>query len=541
MPSINTMEYSIFSQNGEDGIIAFLSSGLLENHRKFLEIGTSDGVQNNTAYLLKKGWSGVGVDADAANIRRYAQRIAGTPIESRLTLSDLKVNWDNCESLMGLVGSMSPDFFSLDIDSIDYYVAYRLLHAGFRPSIVCCEINPFLGSKPVTVVYDERFSRYGYDRERGLYFGVSVAAWRHLFGQFGYRFLGVDSSGVNAFFGLPEAFTPGFIDTVEGLETAYSTVFVKKYGLSGEQLEQDLLARTDLAFVDVTQADIAALVKQAPVPVIASPTSVAKARPPVIHVVTTFHAKGYEQFGKRFIESFLQHWPEETRLWVMAEGCQPEGNERVFVRDLMACDDLVAFKQRHLSNPGAHGHFGERYDYMHDAIRWCHRIFALREAAEMSAADILINIDADIVCFDDMPFEFLSTLMPADADIGYMPRQRMYSECSFVLYRIGAEKALDFIREHTAYYVSDKIFKLPFWTDCHPFDLMVASHRKKGDMVFHNINDGIPDSMHPFINGPLGSYMDHLKGDRKDEGRSREQDLVVARNEAYWKNKAAGA
>ena len=40
--------------------------------------------------------------------------------------------------------------------------------------------------------------------------------------------------------------------------------------------------------------------------------------------------------------------------------------------------------------------------------------------------------------------------------------------------------------------------------------------------------------MHPFVNGPLGRYMDHLKGGRKDEGRSSDKDLVVARTEAYW-------
>lgn len=54
MPCINDHEYTIFSQNGEDGIISFLSSGLQSSRRQFIEIGTSDGGENNSMYLLRK-------------------------------------------------------------------------------------------------------------------------------------------------------------------------------------------------------------------------------------------------------------------------------------------------------------------------------------------------------------------------------------------------------------------------------------------------------------------------------------------------------
>jgi hypothetical protein len=37
-------------------------------------------------------------------------------------------------------------------------------------------------------------------------------------------------------------------------------VFVNKYGLPGEELERQLLARKDLVFVDVIKEDIEALV-----------------------------------------------------------------------------------------------------------------------------------------------------------------------------------------------------------------------------------------------------------------------------------------
>ncbi len=556
MPNINDHEYSIFSQNGEDGIIDFLTGGLQVNGRRFVEIGTSDGGENNSMYLLRRGWTGLGVDVDHDNIKRYLARMSHMPSARNLTLALMKVGWDNCQWITDDYGDKSPDFFSLDIDSVDYYVAYRMLQRGFRPSVVCCEYNAFLGHGPLTVMFEADFSRRQLDPQRGLYFGVSVSAWRYLFEQYGYKFCGVDKAGVNAFFCLRSAFRPGFLDEVTGLAHAYTKVFVDKFRMSGEALEHELLTRKDLIFIDVTEenvedvvADCDRPVDEGPLvftldqaesprtrPVASSDTGIAAPRTmPVVHAAATFHAEGYERFGREFIESFRRHWPEETKLWIFAEGCKPEGSDRVIVRDLHEdAKDLVEFKRRHANNPGAHGHFGDTYQYMLDSVRWSHRIFALREAALRSNADILVNIDADIVCFRDMPMAFLATLMPADADIAFMPRKNMYSECSFVLYNLRNPLVRKFITDHTDYYTHDRIFQLGRWTDCHAFDAMVAAHRKAGSLKFYNLNEGVPDSMHPFVNGPLGGYMDHLKGGRKDDGRSSDNDLVVTRTEEYW-------
>ena len=39
---------------------------------------------------------------------------------------------------------------------------------------------------------------------------------------------------------------------------------------------------------------------------------------------------------------------------------------------------------------------------------------------------------------------------------------------------------------------------------------------------------------HPLINGILGTWLDHMKGVRKKEGRSRVKDMMVNRTESYW-------
>jgi hypothetical protein len=156
--------------------------------------------------------------------------------------------------------------------------------------------------------------------------------------------------------------------------------------MPGEALEQELLARPDLVFVDVTEENVEDIVADCDRPADEAPqvftlaqSGTADTRPqasagtgiaapqkmPVVHAAATFHAEGYERFGREFIESFRRHWPKETKLWIFAEGCEPEGCDRVIVRDLHEdATDLVAFKQRHANNPGARGHFGETYQYM---------------------------------------------------------------------------------------------------------------------------------------------------------------------------------
>ncbi len=141
-----------------------------------------------------------------------------------------------------------------------------MLQLGFRPSVVCCEYNAFLGKGPLTVMYEEDFSRRRLDPQRGLYFGVAVGAWKHLFAQYGYKFCGVDTAGVNVFFCLPERFTPCFLDDVTGPEFAYTNIFVKKFRVPGEELERELLARPDLVFVDVTEENVEDIVADCDLP-----------------------------------------------------------------------------------------------------------------------------------------------------------------------------------------------------------------------------------------------------------------------------------
>ena len=55
-------------------------------------------------------------------------------------------------------------------------------------------------------------------------------------------------------------------------------------------------------------------------------------------------------------------------------------------------------------------------------------------------------------------------------------------------------------------------------------------------MKSFNISEGHPHipGGHVFINSPLGAYMDHLKGPRKLDGRSKRKDIYRPHKNDYW-------
>lgn len=58
-----------FSQGGEDGITDYLASRIRNPNRYFIEIGASDGLENNTSWMaIAKRFSGLMVDGDKKKV-----------------------------------------------------------------------------------------------------------------------------------------------------------------------------------------------------------------------------------------------------------------------------------------------------------------------------------------------------------------------------------------------------------------------------------------------------------------------------------------
>ena len=249
--NINNLEYSNFSQNGEDGIIQFFTDRLKNNNKFFVEIGCGVGLENNSTNLVLNNWSGVVCDIPY-NIKNYHRLMKIIQPSKKIHCVSGFINIENIKNIINDFLKKEINFFSLDIDSYDFYILLEVLKNNIFPQIICVEYNSFLGKNPYTIEYTPNFRRYSFDKERGLYFGSSLEAWKILLKKYNYEFICVDKNGVNAFFILPEFFEKDIFD-YRGLEFVYNKVFTKKYNLEGHILEKELIQKFEKKFININK------------------------------------------------------------------------------------------------------------------------------------------------------------------------------------------------------------------------------------------------------------------------------------------------
>jgi len=259
-------------------------------------------------------------------------------------------------------------------------------------------------------------------------------------------------------------------------------------------------------------------------------------------VVTTFHKAGYESYGKRMINTFLQNWPKEVELWVYIEDVSVDEREdgRLFV--LRESNELEKFVAQWKDVPKANGdissvpRLASRKDshkpFKWQAIRFAHKVYAIFDCAKRSNADVLMWMDADTVCHSPITLDKIEELVP-DVDLCYLGRQGKYSECGLYAMDLRSPGTQSFLKEFQRMYddAENGIFTLDEWHDSYVFDDVRLRTKPKE----YNWSAGIiRGEGHPLINCEWGAYLDHLKGDRKSSGKSLAKDLRVKRTEKYW-------
>jgi hypothetical protein len=229
-----TWEFSGFSQNGEDGILDVLRKQLKNSNRYFIEIGVSDGIENNSAWLIvAEKFGGIMIEGDERLAARAKRMIAGHSVWGECY--NMFVTRENIQELRSIAFNNDPDIFSLDIDGNDYYIAKAIMDGGFRPKIFVVEYNSVFGpEKSLTVEYQEDFS-FTSAHPTQLYYGVSISAWRKFFESHGYRFITVDRNGVNAFFVDPSHFEQEFLDAVIPLEFTENRYQYRKFRMPSKK------------------------------------------------------------------------------------------------------------------------------------------------------------------------------------------------------------------------------------------------------------------------------------------------------------------
>ena len=187
---LNRHEFSVFSQGGEDGIIAEIFRRIGTGSKTFAEIGLEDGRECNTRLLLGQGWTGLWIEGSPRCGELIRANFGEALQEQKLKLDNRFITpAEMDDALAGL--PEEPDLLSIDVDGIDYQLWEGVTH--FRPRVVVVEYN---GRIPPSIdwVPPEPGSS---DKYPGV--GPGLKALERLGREKGYTLVGCGFTGCNAF------------------------------------------------------------------------------------------------------------------------------------------------------------------------------------------------------------------------------------------------------------------------------------------------------------------------------------------------------
>ena len=275
-----------------------------------------------------------------------------------------------------------------------------------------------------------------------------------------------------------------------------------------------------------------------------------------ITVVTTFHPAGLTKYGQRFLDSFAARVDKRIKLLVYAEDCTPINPDPTRITILDAKEvlpKLNAFKAKWGHVPKANGDVSNeskrrtRRDWMKkfkwDAVRFANKTYAVYDACTRSKG-WCVWMDADTFVHSDWSYEQFKELLPESAYITYVGRgkgSQTWPECGFYGLNLNHPVCHEFLKEFERMYedAENGMFLLTEWHDSYIFGEVLKmfnqfpSHDYSANMYLREAKSG--GGGHPLINGPLGKWIDHMKGGRKDKGKSDKKDIMVNRTEDYWK------
>ena len=188
--------FKAYSQHEEDGIIQEIFRRIGTTTKTFVEIGVGNGLENNTLHLLIQGWRGLWVDGNSKHVDYINQKFALALNNGTLKVKHAWVRRDNINQLITERPGESEDLdlLSLDIDGNDYHVLEAMKPLDAR--VVVVEYNAKY-RPPVKWVME-----YNPNHSFSLsdYFGGSLKSFEILLSAKGYRLVGCNLSGINAFF-----------------------------------------------------------------------------------------------------------------------------------------------------------------------------------------------------------------------------------------------------------------------------------------------------------------------------------------------------
>jgi len=194
---LSEVEFQVYSQWGDDGIIQWLINKLDIKDKTFVEFGVQDYTESNTRFLLvNNNWEGLILDGSEENMQ-FAKndRISNHHHLHAKCAFITKENINELLSNLPFDGELG--LLSIDIDGNDYWIWKEI--TVVNPAIVIVEYNAIFELNPWTIPYKADWVR-AYGTQRMIFYGTSLQSICDLAEEKGYYFVGCNSAGNNAYF-----------------------------------------------------------------------------------------------------------------------------------------------------------------------------------------------------------------------------------------------------------------------------------------------------------------------------------------------------
>ena len=246
--------------------------------------------------------------------------------------------------------------------------------------------------------------------------------------------------------------------------------------------------------------------------------------------VTTFNLSK-QPFGLEMIESFYVNWPDDVTLTAFIEGSNSidssKVSKKIKIRDF---EETVPEHKKFCIKYGYKKPLTD--DFKYNVFRFAHKVYAIFKALQLNKTKYLIWLDSDIKTYRKLPISFLESLVDDVSYLSYLGRDNIkikhlrYSECGFLIFNTEHTLHTKFWKNMMIMYDKGKIFDEKEWHDSYIFDVVRKTLEISDNLKNINISDlGLVDLRnedHVFVSSVLGKFMDHKKGNRKNNKWSGE-------------------
>lgn len=197
--------FNLYSPTYEDGILLYIFSLVGMTNKKCVDLGAGSIAGSTvTNLIVNHGFKGLLIDGCSKNIQLVKEYYSNHP-ETKLfppQAISAMITAENINTLLkenNFSGEI--DLLCLDIDGIDYWILKAL--DVVNPRVVVVEYQDFLGpDRAWTIPYkpDFNINDYPENKHANNYCGASLRAFVNLSKRKGYRLVGCNKGGWNAFF-----------------------------------------------------------------------------------------------------------------------------------------------------------------------------------------------------------------------------------------------------------------------------------------------------------------------------------------------------